>query len=216
MLSCPRPHPHRPQTLGPAHSPNVLHLVLIIIVLLQAAEECPVECVAGVLLLKVEGLEVHGSLVGLECLTVLQSLTLEVLKVSINLVEILQLKLCQLDQELLEARQVQLAALVEVAVQGRQCGLVRDEVVAHQEAHQHPVINDALQVVREGQGTPQIVELIIDVLPHEAQMQQVTFHLKSTKMSIESIHIILRWLVRTVCTETRSITVCTLVTEQPQ
>lgn len=92
--------------------------------------------------------------------------------------------------ELLEPRQIEHARLVDVpaergqhlrvgAVQHRQrairdvqVGQVRYEVVAHQEAHQHPVVDDLLHVELEREGVPQPVELHLEVLPHQGQVQE--------------------------------------------
>ena len=48
---------------------------------------------------------------------------------------------------------------------------VGDEIIAHQEAHQDPVVDDVLHVV-EGQG-PELLELVVQVFPQQAQVQQV-------------------------------------------
>ena len=42
------------------------------------------------------------------------------------------------------------------------------KVVAHEEAHEHPVVNDVLHVV-EGQVL-QVLELVVNVLPETGQL----------------------------------------------
>ncbi len=67
-------------------------------------------------------------------------------------------------------------------------GQVGDEVVADEEAHEDPVVDDVLHVV-EGQ-VAQLLKLVVQILAQQAQVQQVEGRLLRGRRSLRSLNIV--------------------------